>query len=359
MSRVDVIVPCYKYAHYLRECVESILSQSLTEVRVLIIDDASPDHTPEVAAELAARDKRVECRRHSVNLGLTATLNGGLEWTTGDYTLVISADDLLTPGSLSRAVRLMDAHPEVGFVYGRAIMFKPGESRPQPRTVSEECEWQIWDGFDWLEAIFKGDYCDNLPVSSPSAIVRTRLQHLPVSSPSAIVRTRLQRELGGYREELPGINDYDMWMRFAAHAAVGILDADQALNRLHGNNMHLMYKGLHGVEQHIALFDIFFDHYGHRIAERERLQNLGAIANANYALREAYWAFYESNVQGCRELIDLAIRTCPDTCSWKLYRRLIWMLRMGPTAWFILRRLAFRRSIARRDESKTNEGGPR
>ena len=60
MSRVDVIVPCYRYAHFLRECVESILSQPLTDVRVLIIDDASPDHTPEVAAELATRDKRVE-----------------------------------------------------------------------------------------------------------------------------------------------------------------------------------------------------------------------------------------------------------------------------------------------------------
>ena len=47
MSRVDVIVPSYKYAHFLRECVESIQSQSLTDVRVLIIDDASPDHTPE------------------------------------------------------------------------------------------------------------------------------------------------------------------------------------------------------------------------------------------------------------------------------------------------------------------------
>src|SRR6202171_3959909 len=345
MSRVDVIVPCYKYAHYLRECVESILSQSLTEVRVLIIDDASPDHTPEVAAELAARDRRVEYRRHSVNLGLVATLNGGLEWTTGDYTLVISADDLLTPGALSRAVRLMDAHPEVGLVYGRAILFKTGESLPQPRTESEECGWQIWDGFDWLAALLEGLYKGN---------------NNPVAAPTVIVRTRLQREVGRYREEFPGNNDYDMWMRFAAHAAVGVLDVDQAFYRSHGHSMSRMYsKGLRGVEQSKALLDTLFYNYGHRIPGRERLQNLVAIANANLALGEAYRAFYEGNVQGCRELIEWAIRTCPDTRSWnrKLYRRLIWMLRMGPTAWFTLRRLAFRRSIARRDESKANVGG--
>ena len=112
----------------------------------------------------------------------------------------------------------MDAHPEVGFVYGRAVGFKAGEPLPQPRTVSEECEWQIWDGFDWLEARCKAGQ-DSYNV--------TRV----------IVRTRLQRELGGYRKELPHNGDWEMWMRFAAHAAVGILDADQAFYRVHGHNM--------------------------------------------------------------------------------------------------------------------------
>ena len=44
-----MIVPCYRYGHYLRQCVESVLSQSHGDLRVLIIDDASPDHTEEVA----------------------------------------------------------------------------------------------------------------------------------------------------------------------------------------------------------------------------------------------------------------------------------------------------------------------
>ena len=328
MSRVDVIVPCYKYAHFLRECVESIQSQSLTDVRVLIIDDASPDHTPEVAAELAARDKRVEYRRHSVNHGHIATYNEGLEWATGDYTLLLSADDLLTPGALRRAVRLMDSHPELGLVYGRSIVFKTGESLPQPRTVSEVCEWQIWDGIDWLKAMCKGDRDKNC-----------------IRSPEVIVRTRLQRELGGYREELPHVGDQEMWMRFAVHAEVGILDADQAFYRVHDHNMHQMYKRLHGVEQSKVFFDTLLHHCEHRIAGRERLQDLAAVAIvyyppriANYALSEAYSAFCESDVQGCRELIDYAIRSCPNSRTWKLYRRLIWMLRMGPTAWFGLSR---------------------
>src|SRR4051794_33278755 len=120
MSRVDVIVPCYKYAHFLRECVESVLNQPV-DVRVLILDDASPDDTPGVAAGLIARDRRVEYRRHEVNRGHIATYNEGIDWASGEYMLLLSADDLVTPGAFGRAVRLMDEHRDVGLTYGRAI----------------------------------------------------------------------------------------------------------------------------------------------------------------------------------------------------------------------------------------------
>src|SRR5437763_11679365 len=135
MSRVDVVIPCYKYAHYLRGCGESVLTQEGVEVRVLILDDASPDNTPEVAGELARRDGRVEYRRHAVNRGHIDTYNEGLlEWASGDYALLISADDLLAPGALGRAARVMDEHPEVGFTHGRQAFFTtdPVASEPAP-----------------------------------------------------------------------------------------------------------------------------------------------------------------------------------------------------------------------------------
>ena len=106
MSRVDVLVPCYKYGHLLRDCVQSVLAHPGVDVRVLILDDASPDSTPEVAAQLVREDGRVSCRRHAVNVGHIETYNEGLAWATGEYTLLLSADDLLTPGALGRAARL-------------------------------------------------------------------------------------------------------------------------------------------------------------------------------------------------------------------------------------------------------------
>ena len=122
MSCVDVIIPCYKYAHFLRDCVESVLSQEGVDIRILILDDCSPDNTPEVAAELQQQDSRIEYRRHEKNQGHIATYNEGLEWTNGDYVMLLSADDLLTPGALARSARLMNAHPEVGLVYSLSLI---------------------------------------------------------------------------------------------------------------------------------------------------------------------------------------------------------------------------------------------
>src|SRR6266850_3367574 len=69
MATVDVIVPCHNYGCFLRECVESVLAQSLQTVRVLIIDDASGDKTPIVANELMREESRVSFICHSENRG--------------------------------------------------------------------------------------------------------------------------------------------------------------------------------------------------------------------------------------------------------------------------------------------------
>ena len=88
MSSVDVLIPCYRYGRYLQECVQSVLTQGIGELRVLILDDASPDDTPEVAAALARQDKRVTYRRHETNRGHIETYNEGIAWARADYMML-------------------------------------------------------------------------------------------------------------------------------------------------------------------------------------------------------------------------------------------------------------------------------
>jgi glycosyltransferase involved in cell wall biosynthesis len=100
---VTIVVPCYNYGRYLRQCVYSILTQDV-DLNVDIIDDASADDTESIGSALASEDQRVTYQRHVRNLGHIATFNEGLERADGTYSLLLSADDMLAPGALRRAV---------------------------------------------------------------------------------------------------------------------------------------------------------------------------------------------------------------------------------------------------------------
>jgi hypothetical protein len=267
-TAVGVIVPCYNYGRYLRECVTSVLSQTGVDVRVLIIDDASTDHTAVVAGELAA-DPRVELRRHRVNQGHTQTYNEGIGWVTAKYTVVLDADDLLTPGALQRACALLDAHPNVGFVYGRALIFRDGHARPRPRTGP--VDWKIWSGSDWFE-------------------LRCRMTECCIYSPEIVVRTALLRQLGGFRAELPHAGDFELWMRLALYADVGYVKGpDQAYYRDHATGMHRQQFGtvLADLTQVKAAFEVLFREHAEAIADGERLEAIVRCMLARRALRAA------------------------------------------------------------------------
>ena len=269
---VSVVVPCYRYGRFLPDCVGSILDQEGVDVRVLVIDDASPDDSADVARSLADADPRVEVRVHEVNRGHIATYNEGLlEWADGDYSILISADDLLTPGSIKRATDVMEADPDVGFVYGHALKWVDSDPRPEPRTATTGTT--IWSGAEWLRIV-----CG--------------LGHSVVTAPEVVVRTSVQQRIGGYLPELPHTADLEMWMRFAVHGGVAyVKGADQALYRAHGTNMTVERVPLIDLQQRKAAFDALFDAYGDDVADGRRLRRRADRRMAKEALWRACRAY--------------------------------------------------------------------
>jgi glycosyltransferase involved in cell wall biosynthesis len=118
--KVTFVVPCFRLAHFLMECVDSILHQSYPEIEVLIMDDQSPDDTGEVARKILADypDRPVSYVLNEQNLGNIGNYNKGIQMARGRYVWILSPDDRLRdPDVVEKYVRLMDAHPEVGYVF--------------------------------------------------------------------------------------------------------------------------------------------------------------------------------------------------------------------------------------------------
>lgn len=122
---VSFIVLCYRLAHLLPECINSILSQSYKDIEVLIMDDCSPDNTAEVAKTFV--DPRVKYVRNERNLGVLRNENEGVRLSRGKYVWIISADDYLRkPYIVERYVELMEKHPRVGYAICSGVGVRNG-----------------------------------------------------------------------------------------------------------------------------------------------------------------------------------------------------------------------------------------
>ena len=315
MKTVDVVIPCYNYGRYLRGCVRSVTSQPGVNVRVLIIDDSSSDDSASVGSELAAENRAVEFRQHAVNKGHIATYNEGLlDWTTADYTVLLSADDLLSPGSLSRAVQVMEADKSVGMVYGPTVHFQSESELPTVDT--EGFAFTKWSGTEWLQA-------------------RCRAGYNVITSPEVVVRGTIQRKVGGYDPLLPHAGDLDMWLRIAAVSNIAyVRRIPQAFYRVHSNSMmRTVFRGSFvDLLQRKAVFDSFYNRHRSIVRGIDQLYAEAMRALAREALWDACRAYDRNEVQQAqaKELEEFALAAYPQAKTLREYKALSRRRQLGP-----------------------------
>ena len=316
MSRVNVVIPCYNYGRFLRECVASVLDdQPETDVRVLIIDDASTDDSAAIAEDIASSDKRVEVLVHPVNKGHIATYNEGLiEWADGDYCVLLDADDRLTPGALRRAADFLDAHPKVGFVYGHPLHFRHGV--PLPKASTRISGYSVWSGHWWLKRRFReANGC--------------------ITTPEVVVRTSVQHQAGGYDPRLPHTGDIEMWMRLSTYADVGyVRGADQAYYRVHDQNMSKARDQLVNLRQRRLAYELLLERRADVLPDASALSAIVHRKLAKEALRIAARAYDRRRVGSTRvDDLEAFARDCwPETDRMPGYWGLQARKQIGPQA---------------------------
>lgn len=113
--RVSVIVPSYNHAPFIKECLESALSQDYPDLELIVIDDCSSDNSVEIAQSIG--DPRLQVRKNSKNLGAYATQNRAMDMAAGDYIAVLNSDDVWRPGKLQKQIELFEKHSDAGLCY--------------------------------------------------------------------------------------------------------------------------------------------------------------------------------------------------------------------------------------------------
>lgn len=110
---ISILMPVYNGEKYIRESVDSILSQTFTDFEFLIVEDGSTDGTVEILAEYARKDSRIRIIYNEKNSGVAESLNRGLKLACGEYIARMDADDVSLPERLAVQVAYLLEHPNV------------------------------------------------------------------------------------------------------------------------------------------------------------------------------------------------------------------------------------------------------
>jgi hypothetical protein len=131
-----------------------------------------------------------------------------------------------------------------------------------------------------------------------------------VATATAVVRTALQKQVGGYRSDLPHAGDVEMWLRLAANASVGVLNAPQAVYRKHGNNMSDAYYQqywLPDVQQRMLVIDRFMETCGHLLGDADQVHRRMLRDLSRVAIGFASQAFNKGDIDLSRRIEDVAL----------------------------------------------------
>lgn len=173
---LTIVIPCYNYADYVAEAIDSVLSQSRLPDEIIVINDGSTDNSLEVISKYADRVKIVDQK----NAGIVAAKNKGFGLAACDWVLFLDADDKIKPSYidlLTRESRLRNAD----ITYGGMQFFGAEKGKFRSRPFSEY-------------SLLKGNYINN----------------------SALIRKLLLVDSGGYKSEMSfGYEDWELYVTFA------------------------------------------------------------------------------------------------------------------------------------------------
>ena len=181
LPQVSILMPVYNTALYLREAMDSMLSQTFADFELIVLNDCSPDNAEEILDEYD--DPRIVRYKGEKNVGLSNVLNVGIELARGKYIARMDSDDISLPNRLQVQVDYLETHPEIDLVSVGMQLFGAKED--------------VW-----------------IREQNPEKVKINALFQSPVLHASSMWRKASFEKHGlRYRQDMVPSEDYDLWTR--------------------------------------------------------------------------------------------------------------------------------------------------
>jgi glycosyltransferase involved in cell wall biosynthesis len=201
---VSVYITNFNYGSYLKQCVESVLKQTLPDFELIIIDDGSTDNSKEIIEQY--RELEGVTIIYQQNKGLNITNNVAMRLAKGKYLMRLDADDYLVPEALEKMSALLDVNDELGLVFPDYFYVDAdGNMTGEERRHNFEKEVSLYDQ--------------------------------PAHGACTVIRLSFLKKIGGYNESFTCQDGYDLWLKFITHFSVSNINTPLFYYRRHGENL--------------------------------------------------------------------------------------------------------------------------
>jgi glycosyltransferase involved in cell wall biosynthesis len=204
VPKVSIAIASYNHAPFVAASLRSVLEQSFQDFEIVLTDDGSKDATVEEVRNI--RDSRISATAFPRNVGASIALNASIQRSRGSYIAILNSDDVFLPGKLDRQVRFLDAHSEIGAVFGYPEFIDESGNRLASTDTFYADTFHVTNRTRaaWLRHFF---------------FVGNALCH-----PSVLIRRRCYDTVGLYNPALAQIPDLDMWMRLLRHFDIHLIE---------------------------------------------------------------------------------------------------------------------------------------
>lgn len=209
MPKVTVVIPSFNIERHIRQTLDSVLTQSHADIEVIVVDDGSSDRTVKIVRSYGDRVRLIT----QANRGVSVARNHGLRAARGEYVAFLDHDDFWFPDKIALQIAEFERDPELGLVCSWFKRWLPDENGlyPEPTQLRE-----TRDGLD--------------PQNSGWTYTELMIDSWVLTSAALIRKTALER-CGGFDEQLPYSEDWDLWLRLSRSYRFAMLNQTTTLYR--------------------------------------------------------------------------------------------------------------------------------
>ncbi len=231
MCKVDVFIPVYNAEFFLTETIESVLLQTYTNWRIIILDDCSTDKSYDIALEYAKKHKKIYVYRNDYNLGMLNNWNKGIGLCNSDFFVKLDADDVWEPTMLEKATKILDENSDVGLVFSKFVNIDE-ESVEIPDTVLALPDFAANRSFSCVPIVLEGpDKMLSYPILYQGLSVMRRDIFNKIGTYTLLLTTATQAS-----------TDTEFYFRLGCHYQIYCIDEVLYKYRMHKNSISNLDK---------------------------------------------------------------------------------------------------------------------